>query len=79
MGLPSMHYGQITCMVYLKVSLSDFLTLFSSRTPRFFWTQRPGWPLISAASVVRAWRTCLRCASLPVGGCGLACSSSSTV
>jgi H+-transporting ATPase len=61
MGLPGMHYGQITCMVYLKVSLvslSDFLTLFSSRTPRFFWTQRPGWLLMGAATVVSGCTLC---------------------
>jgi H+-transporting ATPase len=28
LGLPSLSYGQITTMVYLKVSISDFLTLF---------------------------------------------------
>ena len=28
LGLPGMSYGQITSMVYLKVSISDFLTLF---------------------------------------------------
>ncbi|GAB4816895.1 hypothetical protein N2152v2_003941 [Parachlorella kessleri] len=42
-GLPTMNYGQIVCSIYLKVSLSDFLTLFSARSnPGPFWSQRPG-------------------------------------
>jgi H+-transporting ATPase len=30
--IPGLSYGQITTSIYLKVSLSDFLTLFSART-----------------------------------------------
>ena len=42
-GLPAMEYGQIVTAIYLKVSLSDFLTLFSARAnPGPFWSQRPG-------------------------------------
>lgn len=32
LGLPRMHYDQVVTMVYLKISISDFLTLFASRT-----------------------------------------------
>ena len=32
LGMKSVQYGQITAAVYLKVSISDFLTLFSART-----------------------------------------------
>lgn len=42
MGLPPPSYGQIVMSIYLKISLSDFLTLFASRTNNFFFTQRPG-------------------------------------
>jgi len=31
-GIPGLSYGQVTTSIYLKVSVSDFLTLFSSRT-----------------------------------------------
>ena len=31
-GLGGLSYGQITTMIYLKVSVSDFLTLFTTRT-----------------------------------------------
>ena len=41
-GLPPIEYGKIVSMIYLNVSVLDFLTLFASRvTGNFFWTQRP--------------------------------------
>jgi len=49
MGL---QYGEVTCMIYLKVALSDFLTLFSCRTgERFFWTRAPSAVLMVAAGI----------------------------
>ena len=50
-GLPPMPYEKIITAIYLKVSISDFLTLFSSRTVSWFWTSRPALPLLCAASV----------------------------
>jgi len=51
LGLGSLSYGQITTSVYLKVAVSDFLTLFSSRTGGdWFWKVRPSNLLIGAAS-----------------------------
>ena len=50
-GLPPMPYEKIITAIYLKVSISDFLTLFSSRTISWFWTSRPALPLLCAASV----------------------------
>jgi H+-transporting ATPase len=45
-GMQSVEYGQIITAIYLKVSVSDFLTLFSSRTgQKFFWQVTPG-PLL---------------------------------
>ena len=42
LGFPGVDYGQITTAIYLKVSVSDFLTLFSARTgPKFFWQVKP--------------------------------------
>ena len=32
-------------MIYLKISLSDFLTLFSARTRTWFWERRPGYAI----------------------------------
>jgi len=38
----AVEYTQITTAIYLKVSVSDFLTLFSARTgPKFFWQVKP--------------------------------------
>mmetsp|Transcript_48954 Transcript_48954/g.78872 ORF Transcript_48954/g.78872 Transcript_48954/m.78872 type:complete len:624 (+) Transcript_48954:2-1873(+) len=52
MNLPPMEYGKIICMIYLKVSLSDFLTLFSCRTQEgFFWSVAPGKPLVGAVFI----------------------------
>ena len=50
-GLAPLEYGQLTSAIYLKVSLSDFLTLFSARTHRWFWSDAPAWCLIAAAFV----------------------------
>lgn len=41
-GIQNVQYGQIITAMYLKVSVSDFLTLFSARTGhRFFWQVKP--------------------------------------
>ena len=41
-GMKGVEYGQVTTAIYLKVSVSDFLTLFSARTgDKFFWQVRP--------------------------------------
>ncbi|CUF89536.1 P-type H+-ATPase, putative [Bodo saltans] len=42
LGIAQVQPGQIVTMVYLKVSISDFLTLFSARTQSdFFWSYAP--------------------------------------
>jgi hypothetical protein len=52
MGLPPLEYGQVITAIYLKVSISDFLTLFSARTQDdFFFKSMPGPILLGAASV----------------------------
>ena len=48
-GLGPITYGQATAAIYLKVSLSDFLTLFSARTTSWFWSLRPDIKLVFAA------------------------------
>jgi H+-transporting ATPase len=51
-GLENIPYGSITTSIYLKVSVSDFLTLFSSRTGgEWFWKSRPANILLGAAGV----------------------------
>jgi len=59
-GLGGLSYGQITTSVYLKVSVSDFLTLFSARTgDDWFWTSAPAPILIIAAAVALTTSTIL--------------------
>ena len=61
-GIPPLEYGKIVTSIYLKVSLSNFLTLFSARTQDdFFWAHRPGDVLLFAASFSLAISTILAC------------------
>jgi len=41
-------FGEIRTLMYLKISLSDFLTVFAARTKGFFWERRPGYALLIA-------------------------------
>lgn len=42
LGMSGVQYGQVITAIYLKVSVSDFLTLFSARTAEFFfWKVAP--------------------------------------
>ena len=47
-NLPTLVYAQVTCLMYLKVSISDFLTVFAARTQGFFFMRRPGNALMCA-------------------------------
>lgn len=50
LGLGGLSYGQVTTTIYLKVSVSDFLTLFSARTgDKWFWQSTPSRALTGAA------------------------------
>jgi H+-transporting ATPase len=61
-GLPSIPYPEIITMIYLKVSISDFLTLFSARTHNgFFWSDRPSPFLLGAAVCSLAISTIVAC------------------
>ena len=50
-GINAFTYGEMLTVVYLKVSLSDFLTVFTARTNSWFWTRKPGKVLLAAAVV----------------------------
>jgi len=61
-GIPGLNYGQITCSIYLKVSVSDFLTLFSARTgAEPFWAAPPAKILLYAAGMSLTLSTVLAC------------------
>ncbi|KAG2499212.1 hypothetical protein HYH03_002792 [Edaphochlamys debaryana] len=62
-GIGGVPYGKITTLIYLKVSVSDFLTLFSARTHEgFFWSVRPSPILLGAALCALSLSTALACA-----------------
>ena len=44
-----MSFEEVQSMIYLKVSISDFLTLFAARTNRMFWEVKPAPKLLGAA------------------------------
>jgi hypothetical protein len=65
MGIVSepLSYGQITCVIYLKVSISDFLTLFSARTSdNYFWSTAPSRVLSIGAGISLVVSTIIACA-----------------
>jgi H+-transporting ATPase len=70
MGLPPIEYAQVITLMYLKVSISDFLTLFSARTHNgFFWSDRPSPFLAGAATVSLGISTLVACIwGTPNGG-----------
>ena len=45
---PALTYGQFLTVLYLKLSLTDFITVFSARTRGFFFTRLPGGALVIA-------------------------------
>jgi len=65
-GLPEMTYGQVVLSIYMKVSISDFLTLFSARTNGFFFTQKPGPLLFAGGCFALSVSTILSCV-WPIG------------
>lgn len=48
-GMHALDYDEIMMMMYLKISLSDFMTVFSARTHGFFFSRKPGKLLFVAA------------------------------
>jgi len=49
LGLPVLSYYELQAVMYLKISVSDFLTVFSARTEGFFFNRAPGKLLLGAA------------------------------
>ena len=61
-GFPGLSYGQITTTIYLKVSISDFLTLFSARSgDDWFWSTVPAPILLAAGCFALTMSTILAC------------------
>ena len=57
LGLARLSYGELMCTMYLKISISDFLTVFSARTRGPFWSRAPGTFLFAAAFVATVLST----------------------
>lgn len=47
-GIQTMRYGEILTIIFLKVAVSNFLTVFSARTSSWFWSRTPGKALFTA-------------------------------
>ena len=61
-GIGGLSYGQITTAIYLKVSVSDFLTLFSARSSDdWFWSTAPAPILLAAGGFALTTSTILAC------------------
>lgn len=58
-GVGYLPYDQVMMMMYLKISLSDFFTVFSARTHGFFFSRAPGRLLFLAACFATAISTLL--------------------
>merc|ERR1712110_1363845 len=59
LGLGGISYGKITSSIYLKVSVSDFLTLFSARAGGdWFFMARPAGILMCGAMIALSCSTC---------------------
>jgi len=48
-GMDELKYNGIKTMIYLKIALSDYLSLFNSRNNSWFFTSMPSWQVIVAA------------------------------
>ncbi|RNF07463.1 P-ATPase family transporter: proton [Trypanosoma rangeli] len=52
LGLAQLKQGKVVTLLYLKISISDFLTLFSSRTGgEWFFSMMPGFVLLTGAVI----------------------------
>ena len=58
-GRNYVRWQEARTMMYLKISISDFLTLFSARTRVFFWERRPGYALGVACLIATTCSTLL--------------------
>jgi len=52
MGIGGLNYGQIVNVIFLKVAVSDILTLFSARTAHQFFFQRKPHPVLFSCAVL---------------------------
>merc|ERR1712086_763903 len=58
-GLEPLEYGQLMTMMYLKVSLSDYLSLFNARTRSWMWSRAPSNIVLGAGAFATLMATFL--------------------
>merc|ERR1719401_2940092 len=63
--LPGLTYRQIQTAVYLKISLSDYASVFNSRCESWFWTRCPSTIVLTAAIVAMGVATGLSMVRVP--------------
>merc|ERR1712159_455009 len=59
LGMGGLSYGQLMTMMYLKVSLSDYLSLFNARTRSWMWTRKASGIVYAAGAVATIAATML--------------------
>jgi H+-transporting ATPase len=66
-GIGGLAYGQIVCVLFLKVAVSDILTLFSARTASQFFFQRKPHPVLFCGALTALCITTTLSLSWPDG------------
>ena len=66
MGLPQLSYGEIQCLMYLKISLSDYFSVFNSRCKGWMWTRSPSVVLVGAF-ILATWASTMLSVYWPFG------------
>merc|ERR1711998_800231 len=60
-GLDTLRYDSIKTLIYLKIALSDYLSLFNSRCQGWFFSRMPSWHVMVAAIFSTLCSTILAC------------------
>jgi H+-transporting ATPase len=64
-SLPGLSYNQVQTAVYLKISLSDYASVFNSRCEGWFWARAPSLIVLVAAVVAMGTSTLFSVIDLP--------------
>jgi len=56
-NVPQLKYKQITAMIYMEISIANFMNVFVARTQSFFFSRRPGTQILIAGIVANVATT----------------------
>eukprot|EP00927_Polykrikos_kofoidii_P085518 TRINITY_DN9327_c1_g1_i1.p1 TRINITY_DN9327_c1_g1~~TRINITY_DN9327_c1_g1_i1.p1 ORF type:complete len:909 (+),score=223.15 TRINITY_DN9327_c1_g1_i1:174-2900(+) len=59
LGLPMLTYHEVQTVMYLKISLSDYVSVFNSRCHSWMWSRAPGFIVLVAACFAMLFATVL--------------------